>query len=261
MEIATEPLTFLQLISVILIIIAGISGILAFLSKKGFTLKRKDSSVIFGGNKKEELKTNKMSILIEACTTKDDINKIDNIVYNRQRKLCKEKVSYLISFSLEKFRELAQKKLELSFPQIISNLDYLYFYLLMNKIQTLTMNILMNDFEENGLHNKQHENTYAYDRAKNCLNTLEDEIDYLYAGVENVDKEDFENLWTTEIKPEFEKVIIDIYNKAVEISVKGFDRKIELKKHLHEKINEIEIMSTAQFEKMFNKNGTDNFNI
>lgn len=256
-----EPLTFGQLLIILGIVLVAIAGLAVFLTKKGFSFSKKGTTVVFGENG-EEIKIDKdqaynLVVFLDALNTKDDISRIDNLVFDRQKKFCKEKIICFRDDLLNNFKNILLKEFG-SEIEVISHRDFLYFSLLGEKAYYQAMSLILDDFEENGLANKGDIDKYAYDRSSAVILSLESLFNSLYSGIAAISKIAFDEMWR-DMRDDFYKELVLIYKTAIKISKKGAEKKDEYKQHLYEKVREIEGISESQFMRMFDSVQSEDF--
>ena len=250
----TVPLTYPQLLILFGIAAGLILIIVFFILQKGILFSRKGSTIVIGDDGKK-IKVSKEQaynfvLFLDALNTKDDINHIDHVVFERQRKVCKEKCQSLFTSLLEKFRILMMKRLTINVHDLLSHRDYLFFSLLSDKLYSVAVAHIMGDIEENGLSNKRDPNKYSLERSDNCISHLESIMNSLFVGITSISKQDYDNEWN-KLRHIFHKEFVSIYQSAIQFAIKGSEKKKELQSHLFSKIKEIEGISEAQFHKMF----------
>lgn len=255
----TVPLTYSQLLTILIILIVCTFLLVFFLVKKGIILRRKDTTFLFGGDTNDpKEKAYNLIIFLDALNTKDDINQIDAIILSRQKKYCKEKLQMLSEKLLSSFRNLMLESLGIELSQVLTNRDYLYFSLVADKINSVGIKHIMDDFEENGLSTKKHPTFYARERSNSCLSHIECYLQSLLIGIETIDKTVFDGMWE-ELKEIYLGALIDIYTYAIEFAVKGKEKKKELQNQLYEKVKRIDGISEDQFQKMFSPASGEDF--
>ena len=256
-----EPLTFFQLLIVLGLVLGAVIGLVIFLSKRGFSFSKRGTTVVFGENG-EEIRIDKdqaynLVVFLDALNTKDDITKIKNLVFDRQKKFCKEKIICFRDDLLNNFKTVLLKEFD-SEIEVITHRDFLYFSLLGEKAYYQAMSLILDDFEENGLANKGDIDKYAYDRSSSVISSIESLFNSLYSGITSVDKSAFDEMWSR-MNDDFYKELVLIYKTAIRISKKGAEKKNEYKRHLYEKVREIEGISESQFMRMFDSIQSEDF--
>lgn len=255
-------LTFVELLIVIGVIAVLVVGILFFLSKKGFSIKRKDTTFIIGEHGErievDKNKAHNLMMFLDVLNIKDNINKISFLVLERQKKFAKEKITEFKDRIVQIFKELMIKRIG-SEVDVISSTDFLYFTLLMEKVYYLSMTKVMNDIEENGLANKQDYERYASERTDVILSSIDTLVNSMYSGISSKMPKALYDRIRSQLDQYMRTTFKEIYRMALKVSKKGQEKKEEYKSYLFEKVKLIEGISETQFMTMFSSVKSEDF--
>lgn len=256
--------SFGQLVALLLLIIVPTIGVIVYLSLNGLSLKRHNTTIQLGQGKTVKVSRGQMYnvvLLLEALKTKDDITRIDTIIFKRQRRKAKELAVSLRDSLLEAFRDALMTVCDFSDDQyegVLSNRDYLYFSLLSDKIQSRMLYVIVGDFESNGLATKANPDYYAHSRSEVVIEELRNILNAMFLGISEEPRDSF--MKTFEVScGSYKNRIQQLYREAVEISQQGQEKKVELESYLFEKVGEMEGISKDQFKKLFNRIESDDF--
>jgi len=246
--INVETLSFGQLLLLIGIASVLSMGIIILLSKLGFRWIRRKNMFAFGKDNDESGVS--LMVVLDAINTKDDIYRIDNTVFLRQCKYVKEKCEVFRQHLVSYFRDLTVTSLNIPISELPVHKDYLYFLLLSDRLYHHIVGRILEDIEENGLSSKSYPEEYAKSRAKIWVAESKDMIDNFYYGIDDIDKDSFNSMWTL-IQSDLLDILKDIYSQVIRISIKGAEKKKEYRDHLYEKVKGIDGITEKEFRKLF----------
>lgn len=245
-------------------ILVPVIGIIVYMAIKGFSITRANTTIQVGDGKKVKVSKNEIYnvvLLLDALKTKDDISGISAITLKRQKRLARDVATSFRDNMLQFFRLLLVDCCNFdadNFENILSDRDYLYFSLLVENVYTHILRVILDDFEANGLAMKANPSDYARVRAGVVIGDIQNRINTLWFGIEEIKKEDFDDAVKNFLE-DFESAVRSLYMDAIGISKKGQRKKIELENYLFEKVGEMEGISSDQFRKLFDKIDANDF--
>lgn len=247
-----ETLTFGELFIVILTILLPIVGVAIFAIKKGiktkfFTIFRPSPI-----NSKKDI-----ILLLEAIKLKDDIRKIDTILFQQEKKIARYGIAKAQEIQLKSFGEIINScKFE---KDATKHRDYLYYNLLSERMYREIFNLILDSLEKNGLSNK-YEKVSSYAKFKSD-SVLRDGLQIVYSfynGIEEIDRK-IHDAMIAEIYSELLESITNIYEDAIIMSRKAQCKKNNLKEDLFSKATKIDNISQEQLKLLFNEIGPEDF--
>lgn len=247
---------------------AALIGFLGrFAIKQGISFKRKGTTYLIGANgEKVEVKQEEVLnslIIVEALKIKDSIQEVDDIVFRYQKRYARENLPTAQQLQLIEFQKLLTQvyKVDDDFREefVVTHRDYLYYSLLVEKMYGNIFADIMDSFEKNGLASIQAPLQFARTKANLFLDdALQQVINSLYMGIESVAKADHDKMISS-IRHDLADVIVDIFNRAIQASIKGQKKKSDLKNQIISKIGEMDGISEEQLRTLFSNVVAEDF--
>ena len=259
-----SSLTFPQLIIIILLLAFVLGGlgyfIFRIMIRNNYTVTIDSSGKKIKVSKRDSLNA---MLLFEALKIKDDIHRVEELAHAMIKKRVKEKLPNIQRVHLDMFKKLICPECDSSMlspgaVSMLSNHDFLYYSLLLEKAYSSSFSTIMNAIEENGLNKKENIHNYVTQKAEALFRESKHTVDSLYAGILNVDKSEHD-IELLRIKPELVNIYASIFQDAITITKREYEKKEKLKTTLFEKIRSIDGMSHYQLENLFTEIDSDNF--
>ncbi len=263
--ILIQPLSFGQLVFLIILIIGLLSGLLIFLSRKGLTFRRKGNTVIMG-SKGEKIKLSEeqarmLFLLVQSFRVNENMFRVEHIAFTRQKKIVREMSDNLRQYFLHHFRHLydsTNSSKEMDTQNLLADKSYLMFTLILDRIYNTVFDFIMQDVEQNGLAKKQNPEKYADERSKVAFITLRNAFSGLYYGVDVVTKSQF-MFFLDKNEESVEKRFTKVYGDCIDIAQHADEKKEELKLRLFENISEAHNLDMKTVEAVFSSVKSEDF--
>ena len=253
-----QPLNFAQLLIVLGIIGSFIFGMAAFLTKKGFSFKRKNNSISFGSNGEEiklsEQQAQMVFLILQTVRIKDTIFFIEKKLFRKQRKTIKEVITKVKENLLQSFKELYNETSseDLDKKEILADTDYIMFSFLLDRLYNTLMEIAMEDIEQNGLGTIENIPRYSSQRATLLFEKIKEVFLTFYYGINTVERAKFImilNKNEEEIENSFKKM----FEICVKMAQKAHAEKEKLEDQLLGSIIEAYKIDEKTIEKIFSQ--------
>lgn len=259
----TVPFSFFQYLMIYIPVVA----IGAFVAIRGFIVKHKDTTIIMGKDgsrhKVSKSKTLDFMLIMEALKTQQDIGRIDNLIFEKQKKHAKETIDSLkdnLKALFDSEIVVKDEKLKERPEEIMLNRDHHYFALLADKVCLIAFQHIIQDFEENGLASKAAPESYSNERALSVVSECFDQIKRYFLGIDAITIIEFEALLEA-VRYSFSNKIMSTYMNAIELSKKGQEKKQRMRNYMSAKLAEINGISEAQVKTMFTEITSEDINL
>lgn len=254
----TVPFSFGQYTVLFLIIAIPLLVLAGYATIRGIVIKRKDTTIVIAkdGSKKKisKTKTFDMVLLMEVMKMKDDLHKVESIAFEKQKKYAREVVDTIKDKIIVEFANLLRAhndNINRFADALITNHNYNYFILLMEKASMVMLSIVMKDFEENGLASKKNQDTYVYHRSLNVVNEGYEKMRRFYIlGIDEVPIEVFEKCFD-DIRHDLINLVAEVYKNAIEVSKGAFKKKQSIRDYITTTLSQINELPEAQINTFF----------
>lgn len=244
--------SFLQILTLVVLVLAAGVYIFIEVTKKGFSFK----GLVINPKQKTQTPIGNPDVLLllEALKIKDDLATIDHTVYQKQKRSARQAVNRARDLHLKAFRQEVYHSNNGS-PEkekaYHSDNDYLYYMLLLEQMYTVVFSRMMDSFESNGLTTLKHPYEYAEEQANIAIEEgVNKVLNPFYPGIRNIPRSTHDQIFNY-TRPQIVEVLCDSYTNAVKVAKSGQSKKEEFKGFLFDKVDNMQGISRDQISSLF----------